>query len=134
MLHSKLDFVNCLEKIISPLKDYYTDGCAGIKCGDFGVKYGEKTALMEAFSRVLWGLGPLWGGGHDCEGFGELCLKGIINGTDPEHKEYWGEFEPCDQMMVEAAAIGLALVLAPIRYGSLSVVSRRTIFTNGCGR
>lgn len=113
MLHSKLDFINCLEKIISPIKNYYTKGCAGIKCGNFGVKYGEKDALMEAFSRILWGLAPLWGGGHDCEGFQELCLQGIINGTDPGHEEYWGELKRCDQKMVEAAALGLSLVLAP---------------------
>ena len=43
MLHSKLDYVNCLNKIISPLKDYYTEGSAGIKCGNFGVKYGLPT-------------------------------------------------------------------------------------------
>ena len=113
MLHTKLDYVNCLEKIISPLKSYYTKGCAGIKCGDFGVKYSEGDALMEAFSRVLWGLGPLWGGGHDIEGFDKLCVRGIINGTDPEHDEYWGEIGYFDQKLVETAAIGLALVLAP---------------------
>ena len=75
MLCTKQDYINCLEKIITPLKDYYTKGCAGIKCGTFGVSYGEGDALMEAFSRVLWGLGPLWGGGHECEGFDKLCLS-----------------------------------------------------------
>ena len=113
MLHSKLDYVNCLNKIISPLKDYYTEGSAGIKCGNFGVKYGEADALMEAFARVFWGLGPLWGGGHDCEGFDKLCLQGIINGTDPQHKEYWGEIGDLGQKLVETAAIGLTLILAP---------------------
>lgn len=113
MLCTKQDYINCLEKIITPLKDYYTKGCAGIKCGTFGVSYGEGDALMEAFSRVLWGLGPLWGGGHECEGFDKLCLNGIINGTDPEHEEYWGKIEDYGQKLVETAAIGLTLVLAP---------------------
>jgi len=40
-------------KIINPLKKYYTKGCAGIKCGNFGVAYGEKIALMEGFSRLF---------------------------------------------------------------------------------
>ena len=113
MLHSKSDFVNCLERIIAPLKDYYTPGCAGIKCGNTGVNYGEKTARMEGFARVLWGLGPLWGGGENIDGFDSLYLEGIINGTDPEHPEYWGVMKKADQMVVETAAMGLALILAP---------------------
>ena len=112
MLHTKQDFIDCLKNIIEPLKDYYTPGCAGIKCGEFGVNYGEKAALMEGFSRVLWGLAPLWGGGHDLPGFNDKCIKGIVNGTDTNSDEYWGDITDTDQKMVEAAAIGLCLVLA----------------------
>lgn len=111
MLHSKKDYINCLEKIISPLKDYYTPGCAGIKCGNTGVRYGEDISLLEAFARVFWGLAPLWGGGNDCDVLDEKCLTGIINGTDPTHPEYWGKIY--GQKMVEAASLGLALILAP---------------------
>lgn len=113
MLHTKADYIKCLNKIISPLKDFYTQGCAGIKCGHTGVTYGEEISLLEAFARVLWGLAPLWGGGHDCEELDAKCLQGIINGTDPLHSEYWGKIEDCSQKMVEAAAFGLALILAP---------------------
>ena len=113
MLHTKQDFIDCLKGIIEPLKKYYTPGCAWIKCGDFGVCYGEGPALMEGFARVLWGLAPLWGGGHDLDGFKELYIKGIANGTNPESSEYWGDIEDVDQKMVEAAAVGLGLVLAP---------------------
>lgn len=113
MLYSKEDYIKCLEKIISPLKKYYTDGCAGIKCGNTGVHYGEDAALIEGFTRVLWGLAPLWGGGHDEKDFDEIYLKGIINGTDPESPEYWGKVEDYNQRIVESAALGLTLVLAP---------------------
>lgn len=112
MLHIKSDYINCLNKIINPLEKYYTNGNAGIKCGNFGVSYGEDIALMEGFSRVFWGLAPLWAGGHNSK-LDEICLKGIINGTDPSHDEYWGEIHSWDQKMVETAALGLALAIAP---------------------
>lgn len=113
MLHTKADYIDCLKKIVSPLKVYYTPGYAGLKCGHTGAYYDETGAMLEGFSRVLWGLAPLWGGGHDCEGFDEIYLKGITNGTDPSHSEYWGEIGDFDQKMVETAAIGLTLILAP---------------------
>lgn len=113
MLHTKADYINSFKKIVTPLQDYYTSGCAGIKCGYTGVQYGEEISLMEGFARVFWGLAPLWGGGHDCEELDAKCLQGIINGTDPAHPEYWGEITDRSQKMVEAAAFGLALILAP---------------------
>lgn len=112
MLHSKEDYINCLNKIISPLKEYYTPGCAGIKCGSTGAYYSDDVARFEAFARILWGLAPLWGGGENSD-LDAVCLQGIINGTDPESPEYWGEICDHDQKIVEVAAIGLALILAP---------------------
>ena len=101
--------------MIKPLKNYYTEGKAGIKLGNFGVSYSDEVAKMEAFSRVLWGLAPLWGGGEECEDFDEIYLRGIVSGTDPESPEYWGEVpaSSSDQRIVEMAALGLALILAP---------------------
>ena len=115
MLQTKQDFIDALSGIINPLKGYYTPGKAGIKLGEFGVQYSDDIAKMEAFSRVLWGLAPLWGGGAEIEDFDKICLQGIINGTDPESEEYWGLLptDTSDQRLVEMAAIGLGLVLAP---------------------
>ncbi len=115
MLKTKKDFLECLKGIINPLKNYYTPEKAGIKLGNFGVSYSDEVAQMEAFSRVLWGLAPLWGGGEECEDFAEIYRKGIASGTDPESPEYWGEIPAvsCDQRIVEMAALGLALILAP---------------------
>lgn len=115
MYQSKQDFINCLKNIINPLKNFYTEGYAGIKLGSTGVFYPEKTAHMEAFSRVLWGLAPLWSCGESAGEFDDIYLKGIINGTDPESKEYWGEIPKVnsDQRVVEMTAIGFALILAP---------------------
>lgn len=113
MLHTKKDFIECLAKIVNPVKDYYTEGKAGIKCGSTGVQYGEEIALLEGFARVLWGLSPFWCGGGDIEGFDKIYAEGIANGTNPEHSEYWGDITDYSQRMVEAAAIGYALFMAP---------------------
>lgn len=113
MLHSKADFQDCLLHIIQPLQAHFTPGSAGIKCGHTAAIYPEKTAQLEAFARLLWGLAPLWGGGASAGVFDQLYLTGVINGTDPNHAAYWGGIEDCDQKLVETAPIGLALILAP---------------------
>lgn len=113
MLHTKKDFIECLTKIVNPIKNYYTEGKAGIKCGSTGVQYGEDIALLEGFARILWGLAPLWGGDKDIDGFDKIYVEGIRNGTDPLHNEFWGEIPDYSQKIVEMAPIGLALMLAP---------------------
>lgn len=109
----KEDFHNCFIDILKPLQKCFTTGKAGIKCGATGVKYGEKTALFEAFARPLWGLAPFWGGKGSAGDFDKIYLEGIVTGTDPNHAEYWGEIEDYDQKLVETALIGLTLILAP---------------------
>lgn len=113
MLYSKKDFQECLVRMLQPLKECFTEGRAGVCCGATGAIYDKKTALLEAFARPLWGLAPFWGGGGSGESFDGLYQEGIINGTDPDHPEYWGKIEDFDQKLVETAAIGLALILAP---------------------
>ncbi len=115
MLKTKQDYINCLKNIIDPVKPFYTPGKAGIKLGHFEAVYPEETARMEAFSRILWGLSPLWADGKENTEFDEIYRQGIINGTDPESDEYWGEIPKSsyDQKIVEMAALGLALILAP---------------------
>lgn len=102
-----------LEKIIEPVKKTYTNGFAGLKCGSTGVNYGNQIALMEGFARILWGLAPFWAGDGEDKDFEKIYLQGIINGTNPEHEEYWGILEDYDQRLVETAALGLGLILAP---------------------
>ncbi|MGV2806530.1 DUF2264 domain-containing protein, partial [Clostridium perfringens] len=74
--------------------------------------YNDAIALMEAFARPLWGLIPHASGGGESD-LWPLYLKGIVNGTDPKHAEYWGEFTTQDQRMVEQAVFGFGLALAP---------------------
>lgn len=56
-------------------------------------------------------------------------LEGIVNGTDPEHEEYWGEFSTKDQRMVEQAVLGLGLALAPHKlWEPLSDVQKMQVY------
>ncbi len=113
MKYDKQYFQGLLEKIIAPIKQFYTPECAGLKLGNTGVHYGDHIAQMEGFSRILWGIAPIWAGGGDFDDFSEIYVKGLTAGTDPNSSEYWGEMNNCDQKFVEFAAIALALMISP---------------------
>lgn len=99
-----------LLQLLEPVKDRFTEGNAGLHLGDFAVHYGERSARMEAFSRVLWGLAPLWSQGGGLE-YLPLFREGLANGTDLEHPAYWGPVAGCGQKIVEMAAIATTLML-----------------------
>lgn len=113
MSYNKDYFRGLLNKITEPLKAHYTPECSGLIIGHTGAAYEDTTIPMEGFSRVLWGLVPLWAGGGDAEGFAEIYQKGLSNGTDPDSNGYWGGLRDFDQKFVEMAAIAYALLLAP---------------------
>jgi hypothetical protein len=75
--------------------------------------YEDRSAYVEGFSRPLWGLVPLWTGGHDIENFTDIYIKGITSGTDPESKEYWGDCHRADQRFVEMAAMAYGIIFTP---------------------
>lgn len=117
-----------LNELYAPLESQFTAGRAGIDMGATGSIYNEATALMEAFARPLWGLVPHASGGGE-SALWPMFLEGIINGTDPEHEEYWGEFSTKDQRMVEQAVLGLGLALAPHKmWGPLSDTQKRHVY------
>ena len=126
-------------QVLNPLKPLYSEGCARLHLGDTGVTYPQVSIEMEAFSRPLWALVPYWLGGgaerKDGEAgatgkgkttgkknadenaaditFEELYQKGLANGTNPDHPEYWGGFNDYDQRFVEMAAIASGIIFAP---------------------
>ncbi|WP_099469082.1 DUF2264 domain-containing protein [Konateibacter massiliensis] len=112
-LESRENFEELLLSIVNPLKLYYSEGKAGLHLGDTATSYEQAAILMEAFSRPLWGLVPLWAGGTDNVDFEEIYRQGLINGTNPKHKEFWGGFRKFDQKFVEMAAISYGLILTP---------------------
>ncbi|MFI3227112.1 MAG: DUF2264 domain-containing protein [Clostridia bacterium] len=119
-LKTKSDLAHSLLDLIRPLKQFYSPGKAWVKIGNVGVHYGERVARMEGFTRVLWGLGPLWSHMEDlpadiqqeAEEWRQWYLEGIINGSNPEHEEYWGVCYDYDQKIVENAAIVVTILIA----------------------
>lgn len=112
MIESKEAFRELVLKLLEPLKEYYTEGRAGLILGNTGAAYPKHTILMEAFARPLWGLTPFWAGGGREDEFAFIYREGIANGTNPEHEEYWGGFRDCDQMFVEMAALAYSMLFA----------------------
>lgn len=121
-LKTRDDAVHLFLDIIRPLKPLYSPGHAFLHVGDAGVHYGEKSARMEGFARVMWGLGPLWSADNsklpvetqkEISDWLEWYRDGIIHGTTPEDEEYWGDMFDFDQKMVEAPAVAFSMLLNP---------------------
>lgn len=112
-LTTKADLREAFRQLTSPLAPLYSEGGARLQIRGAGAGHGEDVGDMEGFSRVLWGLIPYLAGKGEPSALWKTSLKGIVNGTNPEHPEYWGEVNDYDQRLVEMAAIGLALCLVP---------------------
>lgn len=112
-LHTKSGFISLARLFLDPLLPLYSAGGALVHPGDTGATYPESTIGMEAFSRPLWALAPLWAGGGKAEDFLPLYRKGLANGSDPQSPEYWGDPHDYDQLFVEMAAIACAILVTP---------------------
>lgn len=113
-LRTREDLRRAAASILQPLTACMTPGKARIYVGNGSAHYSEDVAGMECWSRALWALVPMLAGGcPEAEALWPLWQEGLINGTDPEHVEYWGEIRSCDQRMVEMAAIGCGLCFTP---------------------
>lgn len=114
--------VQLLLDLCRPLKKHYNKEGSLLHLGSIGAHYGEKTARMEGWARVLWGLAPLFAGDNsalpdamrqEISQWASLYRNGVICGTTPSSPGYWGEISDYDQKIVEAAAVAVALSLAP---------------------
>lgn len=111
-LCSRADVQEAVRQLCVPLKRFYSPGRARVRLGGAGVIYGRTRAEMEAFARPFWGLVPLAAGGGESD-LWDNCREGLLNGTDRQHPEYWGNLTDLDQLAVEMPPLALALVLAP---------------------
>ncbi len=111
-LKTRDDLKAAVLDICRPLLPLYSEGKARLHVGDTSACYSTSTAEVEAFARPLWGLAPLFADGS-ADDWAQLYRKGLAAGTDPESPEYWGDVYDHDQLLVEMAAMGLALILAP---------------------
>ncbi|MFD8559501.1 DUF2264 domain-containing protein [Streptosporangium canum] len=110
--HDREGVVRLLRELTDPLIPRFSPGRARLRLGVNAAHYSDAAAELEAFARPLWGLGPLAAGGGTFEHW-ELWRRGLAAGTDPGHEEFWGAVTDADQRLVETAAIGLALAVAP---------------------
>lgn len=111
-LQDRADVERALRDSFAPLLPYFSDGGARVRLDGAGAHFDRAAADLEGFARPLWGLAPLAAGGGSFAHW-DLYRRGLANGTDPEHPEYWGAVQGTDQRMVELAAIGLSLRLVP---------------------
>lgn len=109
---SRKDAQQAAIDLTTPLLSAFSAGKARVHLGSSEAFFDTAAAHLEGLVRPLWGLAPLLAGGGHFEGI-ENFVEGIANGADPEHPEYWGPVLDRDQRMVESAAIGYALALAP---------------------
>ncbi|MBS3847314.1 DUF2264 domain-containing protein [Devosia sp. BSSL-BM10] len=111
-LTSRDDVVGGLHALFDPLLPYFSEGGARVRLDGAAAHFDRAAADLEGFARPLWGLTPLAVGGGSFEHW-ELYRRGLANGTDPEHPEYWGAVNSTDQRMVELAAIGFTMRMVP---------------------
>ena len=119
-LNSREDFEKLLFDILEPLRPRFNDHCTGIERDRVFAHYDAKAADMEAFSRPLWGLVPVWGGSNTedpynviSSEYAKIYRKGLSEGTDPSSSGYWGDCKPFDQRFVEMAAIAYGMLFVP---------------------
>ncbi|MEV4109056.1 DUF2264 domain-containing protein [Nonomuraea sp. NPDC049695] len=98
--------------LVDPLISRFSPGRGRLRLGFNTAHYDNAAAELEAFARPLWGLAPLAAGGGAFDHW-ELWRTGLAAGTDPEHPDYWGAAFDRNQRLVETAALGLTLALAP---------------------
>ncbi|NLZ80389.1 MAG: DUF2264 domain-containing protein [Clostridiales bacterium] len=113
---TKTELQTIFLSMLDPLKNHYSEGKAELNLGAHTAGYGNEIANMEGFSRVLWGLAPFLAGGGCADDFLDIYRTGLVNGTNPSHKEYWGDLGDRDQRMVEMAAISFAILLVPDQF------------------
>jgi hypothetical protein len=111
-LTTRDQFQDALRKLAEPLRACRSPGHARVRLGATGAHYSVDCAEMEGFCRPLWGLAPLAAGGGHYDDWDSVC-RGLVNGTNPAHPEFWGLPGDYGQRLVEMAALGAALCLAP---------------------
>lgn len=111
-LRTRADVEQALRQSFEPLLPHFSRGGARVRLNGAGAHFDRTAADLEGFARPLWGLVPWVAGGGQFAHW-ELYRRGLANGMDSDHPEYWGPVNGTDQRLVELAAIGLALRMVP---------------------
>lgn len=118
-------------QLIEPLLPYLSPGKARLHLDETGAAYSAAIAEMEGFARPLWAIVPmLASGSRMIEPIWSIWRKGITNGVDPEHEEYWGIINSYDQRQVEMAVFGYGMAIAPQAFFfSLPEQTQKNLYT-----
>ena len=111
-LRSFSDVAAAVRDCYEPLVPLTSPGGARVRLGTSVAAFSDAASELEGFARPLWGLAPLAAGGGEFAHW-ERIRSGLASGTDPHHREYWGRIRDHDQRMVEMAAVGAGLLMAP---------------------
>jgi hypothetical protein len=111
-LRTRADLTAALLDLVAPLEPYVSPGGARVCLGHTAAHYANACADLEGFARPLWGLVPLAVGGGSFPHWARFA-RGLASGSDPNHAEFWGLPAYRNQRLVEMAAIGFGLALAP---------------------
>lgn len=114
-LRSRDDLARSLLQLAEPVEARWVADGRGFHLGNAAAHYSPRVALMEGFSRLLWGIGPLVAGGGDYPWF-ERTLETLRRGVDADSADGWQIAPDRDQRLVEMAAISLCLMIAPDRF------------------
>jgi hypothetical protein len=110
-LRSRHDVEQAMHALFEPLLPYFSESGARVDLSATAAHFDMAAAGLEGFARPLWGIAPLVAGGGHFEHWA-LYRRGLDNGTNPDHPDYWGDISDMDQRQVELAAIGFTLRLA----------------------
>ncbi|KAF2734839.1 hypothetical protein EJ04DRAFT_552452 [Polyplosphaeria fusca] len=115
---SHADFKVACIALLRALQPYQSPGGARIKLPlATGTHFDDIAAQLEGFARPLWAVGALLHGQSmtedEIETIAQPYVRGLANGTDPSHPEYWGPVVVRDQRMVEMEIVSFALLSAP---------------------
>ena len=104
--------VRALSALYAPLHSVLADDDGGLIDGT-GAVFDSGATRLEGLARPLWGLAPAAMGGFADPGWWGGILARLARGLDSAHPDHWGDAGPYDQRLVELAAIGAALRIAP---------------------
>ncbi|PIL34242.1 hypothetical protein GSI_03953 [Ganoderma sinense ZZ0214-1] len=110
-IQSKHELAHYLIGLLDPLASHTSPGGARIHLGFTGTHFDETAAHLEGFARPIWGLASFLAAGGSYPGL-DRWLRGFATGTNPHHKEFWGNMRNKDQRMVECSPIGFSLAVA----------------------
>lgn len=68
-LKTRDDVAKALLQMLKPCKDQLVLEGGGLFVGNSDAHYSSRVALMEGWSRLLWGIGPLMKGGFEFDDF-----------------------------------------------------------------